>query len=144
MSVKEILSVQYSAAIFFHPCFSSFTVRWLCWQNFPESCGIWSRIDLKLCEAVGLPPTVHKALNRLQVMASLEDQTAPTNTIKLIKWWRFLVLCSSALYYVTNLVTAINCVPVPAKHCNSSVYLLVPQTTQNVRQLMSSHQLLQH
>jgi hypothetical protein len=37
---------------------------------------------LKLCEAVGLPPTAFQALCSLKIPASLEDRTARTGAIE--------------------------------------------------------------
>jgi hypothetical protein len=38
-----------------------------------------------MCEAAGLPPMTHKALDRLKIAPSLKDPTAPTDAINRLK-----------------------------------------------------------
>jgi hypothetical protein len=33
-----------------------------------------------------MPPTTHKVLNKLKILASLEGQIGPTDAIRAIKW----------------------------------------------------------
>jgi hypothetical protein len=77
-SVKEILCRQNSAALSLRPCHS-------CCAADDSSGRIGGELWRKLCGAEELPPTAHKALNRLKIAARPEDRIAQTNAIKQIK-----------------------------------------------------------